>query len=111
MTEEYITQVSEEIEGGGVTKKLSQDFSRTESRIFCALSKLNEFLLNPQVRTCSRTVPGTSRNNDSENWDPTGDLSLNDPYPEVEFSVRQVSNSADSDREETSHSHPCVIIS
>ena len=45
MTEDYITQVSEEIEGR-VTKKLSQELSRTESRIFGVLSKLDEFLLN-----------------------------------------------------------------
>ena len=77
MTEEYITQVSEEIEGR-VTKKLSQEFSRTESRILGDLSKLDEFLLNPQVRTSCVAVPGTSRNNDSENWEPTGARSLND---------------------------------
>ena len=40
--EEYITQVSEEIEGK-VTKKLSQEFSRTESRILGALSRLDDF--------------------------------------------------------------------
>ena len=33
MAEEYITHLSEEIEGR-VTKKLSQEYSRTESRIF-----------------------------------------------------------------------------
>ena len=102
MTEEYITQVSEEIERR-VTEKMSLDFSRTESRILGALSKLDEFLLNPQVRTCSGTVPGTSRNNDSENREPTGDRSLNDSYPEVEFCVRQASTSGESDREEISH--------
>ena len=59
VAQEYISQVSEEIEGR-VTKKLSKDFSRTESRILGALSKLDEFLLNPQVRTCSVAVPGTS---------------------------------------------------
>ena len=46
MAEEYTTQVSEEIEGR-VTKKLSKDFSPTESRILGALSKFDEFLLNP----------------------------------------------------------------
>ena len=102
MAEGYITPVSEEIEGR-VTKKLSQDFSRTELRILGALSKLDEFLLNPQVRNCSGTVPGISRNNDSENREPIGDRSLNDPSPKVEFSVRRTSNSADSGREETSH--------
>ena len=102
MTEEYITQVFEEI-GGRVTKKLFQEFSQTELRILGALSKLDEYLLNPQVRTCSVAVPGSSRNNDSENRESTGDRSLNDPYPEVEFSVRQANTSADSDREETYH--------
>ena len=54
INEEYITQVSEEIENR-VTKKLSQEFSRTESRILGALSKLDEFLLNQQIRTHSGT--------------------------------------------------------
>ena len=62
----YISQVSEEIEGR-VTKKLSKEFSKTESRVLGALSKLDELLLNPQVRTCSVAVPGTSRNKNSEN--------------------------------------------
>ena len=64
--EEYITQVSEQIEGR-VTKKLSQEFSRTESRILGALSKLDEFLLNQQIRTHSETVPRTFRNSNVEN--------------------------------------------
>ena len=74
MAQEYISQVSEEIEGR-VTKKLSKQFSRTESRILGALSKLDDFLLKPQVRTCSVAVPGTSRNIDSGNRQPTGDRS------------------------------------
>ena len=40
INEEYITQVSEEIEGR-VSIKMSQLFSRTESCILCALSKLD----------------------------------------------------------------------
>ena len=56
LAHDYIYQVSEEIEGR-VTKKLSKEFSRTESRILGALSKLDEFLLNPQDRTCSVAVP------------------------------------------------------
>ena len=52
LTQDYISQVSEEIEGR-VTKKLSKEFNKTESRILGALSKLEEFLLNPQVRACS----------------------------------------------------------
>ena len=48
--QDYNSQVSEEIKER-VTKKLSKEFSKTESRILCALSKLDELLLNPQVRT------------------------------------------------------------
>ena len=91
MAEEYITQVSEEIEWR-VLEKLSQEFSRTESRILGASSKLDEFLLNPQVQTCSVAVPGTSRNSNSENREPTGDRSPNDPCPEVVFSACRTSN-------------------
>ena len=82
LTQDSISPVSEEIEGR-VTKKLSKEFSKTESRILGALSKLDEFLLNPQVRTCSVAVPGTSRANNSDNRDTTGDHTSSDPYPEV----------------------------
>ena len=82
LTQDYISQVSEEIEGR-VTEKLSKEFSRTESRILGALWKLDEFLLSPQVRTCSVAVPGTSRSNNSENRETTGDRSSDDPCPEV----------------------------
>ena len=80
LTQDYISQVSQEIEGR-VTKKLSKEFSRTKSRILGALSKLDEFLLNPQVRTCSVAVPGTSRNNNSENRETTGNRSSGNPCP------------------------------
>ena len=82
--QDYISQVSEEIEGR-VTKKLSKEFSKTESRILGAPSKLDEFLLNPQVPTCSVAVPGASRNNNLGNRETTGDHSSDDPYPEVGF--------------------------
>ena len=58
LTEDYLAQVSEKIEGR-VTKKLSRDFSKTESCILGVLSNLNEFLLNPQLRTFSGTTPET----------------------------------------------------
>ena len=79
LTQEYISQVSEEIEGR-VTKKLSMEFSKTEF-ILGALSKLDEFLLNPQVRTCSVAAHGTSRNSNSENRETHGDRSSDDPIP------------------------------
>ena len=84
LTQDCISQVSEEIEGR-VTKKLSKEFSKTESRILGALSKLDEFLLNPQVRTCSVVAPGTSRNNNLENQGTNEDRPSDDPGPEVEF--------------------------
>ena len=56
--EDYIAQVSRKIEEERVTKELPQQSSRTNSCILGALSKLDEFLLNPQIRTLSGTVPG-----------------------------------------------------
>ena len=82
MAQEHISLVSEEIEVG-ITKKLSRESNRTVSRNLGALSMFDEFLLKPQVRTCSVAVPGTSRNSDSENREPNGDRSLNEPCPEV----------------------------
>ena len=100
INEEYITQVSEEIEGR-VSKKLSQEFSRTESRILGALSKLDEFLLNQQIRTHSETVPGTFRNTNVESQGTNEDNSQSDPHPEVGPSVCQSRDSIDSDTGET----------
>ena len=77
LTQDYISQVSEEIEGR-VTKKLSKEFNKTESHILGALSKLDEFLLNPQ----GSVVQGASRNANSENRETHGDRSSDDPYPE-----------------------------
>ena len=94
ITEEYIAQVSEEIERR-VTKKLPQEFSRTKSRVLAALSKLDEFLLNEQIRTFSETIPGTFRNTDVENQEPSEDRSQNDPHPEVEFCACRASNLTD----------------
>ena len=82
INEEYITQVSEEIEGR-VTKKLSQEYSRTESRILDALSNLDEFLLNQQIQTHSRTVPETFRNTNVENQGTNEDDTQSDPHPEA----------------------------
>ena len=80
LTQDYISQLSEEIEWR-VTKKLSKEFNKAESRILGALSKLDELPLNPQVRTCS-VIQGASRNANSESREIHGDRSSNDPYPE-----------------------------
>ena len=82
INEEYITQVSKEIEGR-ITKKLSQEFNRIESRISDALSKLDEFLSNQQIQTHSKTVPGTFRNTNVENQGTKEDDSQSDPHPEA----------------------------
>ena len=109
INEEYISQVSEEIEGR-VIKKLSQQFSRRESRILGALSKLEEFLLNPQIRTHSGTVPGTFRNTDVVSQGTNEDDSQSDPHPEVGPSVCQSRHSIDSDTEEAHDRFGSVIL-
>ena len=58
---DYITQVSESIEGR-VSKKLSQGSSGTENRILGALAQLDVFLMNPLIQGHSGTAPETSRN-------------------------------------------------
>ena len=54
--EDYMTQVSEEIEGR-VTKRLSKEFSRTENRILGALAGLDDFLMNPLLPGHSGDIP------------------------------------------------------
>ena len=82
MNEEFIKQLSEEIEGR-VSKRLSQEFSRTESRILVALSKLDEFLLNQKIRTHSGTVPETFRNTNVDDQGTNEEDSQSDPHPEA----------------------------
>ena len=109
INEEYITQVSEEIEGR-VSEKLSQDFSRTEFRILGALSKLDEFLLNQQIRTHSGTVLETFRNTNVENQEPNEDRSQDDPHAEGGSSVFQSRHSIDSDPDEAPHNDVTVPL-
>ena len=90
-----------------MTKKLSKEFSRTEFRILGALSKLDDFLLNPQVRTCYVAVQGTSGNANSENREPTGDRSLDDPCPEVRYSSDHSGNLNSPEVEDYPHSCRC----
>ena len=94
INEEYITQVSEEIEGR-ITKKLSQEFNRIESRISDALSKLDEFLLNQQITTHSETVAGTFRNTNAENQGTNEDNSQSDPHPEAGIFCGQNAQNSD----------------
>ena len=105
IVQEYISQVSEEIEGR-VTKKFSKEFSRTEFRILRALSKLDEFLLNPQVRTCCVAVPGTSRNSDSGNRESNRDRSPNDRCPKAMVFSHHSGNLNSSEVEDYPHNRP-----
>ena len=107
LTQDYISQVSEEIEGR-VTKRLSKEISRTESRILGALSKPDEFLLNPQVRTCSVAFPGTSRISNSENRETTRDRSSDDPCPEVRYFSHHSVHLHSPEAESYPHSRACL---
>ena len=80
--EDYITQVSEEIEGW-VTKRLSKEFSRTENRILGALARLDDFLMNPLLPGHSGTTPEPSRNALNISQGTNDDDSQNDPRPEA----------------------------
>ena len=93
INEKYITPVSEQIEGR-VTKKLSQEFSRTESCILGALSKLNEFLLNQQIRMYSGNVQETFWNTNVDNRGTNEDDSMNDPHPEAGLFLSQTTQNS-----------------
>ena len=80
--EDYITQVSEQIEGR-VTKRLSKEFSRTENRILGALARLDDFLMNPFLPGYSGATPESTRNALSNNQGTNEDDSQNDPHPEA----------------------------
>ena len=80
--EDYITQLSEEIEGR-VTKRLSKEFSRTGNRILGALAQLDDFLMNPLVPGHSGTTPEPTRNSSHNNQGTKEDGSQNDPHPEA----------------------------
>ena len=110
MAQENIWQVSEKIEGR-VTKELSKEVSRTESRILGDLSKLDNFRLSPLVRTCSVVVQGTTRNGNSGNGEPNGDRSSNDLSPEAKNSSHHSDILKNSEVEEYQHSffHICEM--
>ena len=80
--EDYIFQVSEEIEGR-VTKRLSKEFSRKENRILGALAQLDDFLMNPLLRGHSGTTPETARNALYNSQRTDEDNSQDDPHPEA----------------------------
>ena len=91
--EDYITQVSEEIKGR-VTKKLSQEFSRTENRILGSLARLDGFLMNPLLQSHSGNTPETSGNTFNTNQGTNEDDPQSDPHPEAgSFGSQMIQNS------------------
>ena len=92
--EDFITQVSEEIDGR-VTKKLSQGFSRTENRILGALARLDDFLMNPLIQGHSGIAPETSRNAFSVNQGMNDDDSQSDPHLEAGLFHNQMTRNSD----------------
>ena len=94
--EDYLTQVSEEIEGR-VTKRLSKELSRTENRILGALARLGNFLMNPLLQGHSKTTPEPSRNALSISQGTNEDDSQNDPHPEAGLHGQIVQNSGPED--------------
>ena len=76
----------------GSLKNFPKNSAGRSHAILGALSKLDEFLLSPQVRTCSVAVLGTSMKSGSENREPTGDRSKGNPCPEAMLSACHSSN-------------------
>ena len=70
--ENYIVQVSQEIEGR-ISKKLSQEFSKRESRILGALAKLDHFLSSSVNSACVSTPnPKLTSVMDNQELSPSG---------------------------------------
>ena len=80
--EDYITQVSGEIEGR-VTKRLSKEFSRIKNRILGALARLDDFFMKPLLPGHSGTTPEPSRKALNISQGTNEDDSQNDPRPEA----------------------------
>ena len=116
--EDYITQLSEENEGR-VTKRLSEEFSRTENRILGALARLDDFLMNPLIQGHSGTTPETSRNAFSTNQGTNEDDSQSDPQPEAGIFCSQATRNSGPDvghhmvtgvHEEVTYCHPSTSL-
>ena len=104
--EDYITQVSEEIEGR-VTKRLSKEFSRRENRILGALARLDGFLMNPILPGRSGTTTELSRNALNTSQGTNKDDSQNDPRPEVGLFHGQITQNSGPERDyDSNHKFP-----
>ena len=92
-----IAQVSKENESR-MTKKVSQDFSGTESRTLGTLSKLDEILKNPEDWVYSGPDPETLSKSNGENRETNEHRSQRDPHPGVCVSLNQSSKQVIQDK-------------
>ena len=90
-------------------KNCPRSSARQSPAFLGALSNLDEFFLNPQIRTHSRIVPGTFWNTNVENQEPNEDRSQDDPHSELGPSVYQSRDSIDSDPDELLTASFCDI--
>ena len=77
---------------------MPQVFSRTENGILGALSRLEDFLMNPLFQSHSGTDPETSRNANVTNKGTNENDSQSDPHPESSiFHIQTTRNSGPED--------------
>ena len=76
---------------------MSQEFSGTENRIIDALSRLEDFLLNPLIQGHSGTAPETSRNVYGTKQGTNEDDSQSDLYPEASILQSKTTQNFDSE--------------
>ena len=97
--EDYITQNFEEVERT-VAKNLSREFSRTVNLILGALSRLDNFLMNPLIQGYSGTAPETSRKPFDSNQESNEDDAQSDSHPAsslLQSQATQISDLEDGD--------------
>ena len=94
--EDYFTQMSEE-NGGSLSMKLLQEYSRTENCILGTLSCLDEFHFIPLIQGHSGTAPKTSWNTLRTIQGKSEDDSQIYLHPEAGFSHSQLTKSGPDD--------------
>ena len=104
--EDYITQFFEEIEGR-VTKKLSEEFSGTEHRISGALSRPDDFLMNPLIQGHSGSAPETAWKAYGTNQGTNEDDSQSDRHPDANILQSQTTRNSGP---EDGHDNRCSVM-
>ena len=103
-----ITLLKSKEKEGRITKKLSKEFSRTESRILGAVSQLDEFLKNPLLQSHSGFATETSRNALNINNGLNEDASQGDLHPEARVSQSQTTQQEIFPEQKQFHVHQVV---